>query len=41
MCCGSNPIPERAEQGSDRKVLPCTVATDMDAPNPDSARSDP
>ena len=32
----SNPIPEWAEQGADRKVVPYTVATDMDAPNPDS-----
>src|ERR1700748_3775469 len=32
----SNPIPDWAEHGADRKVVPCTVATDMDAPNPDS-----
>ena len=32
----SNPIPEWAEHGSERKVVPYTVATDMDAPNPDS-----
>ena len=32
----SNPIPEWAEHGADRKVVPYTVATDMDAPNPDS-----
>ena len=33
----SNPI-ESAEDGADRKVVPYTVATDMDSPNPDSAR---
>jgi phospholipase C len=32
----SNPIPAWAEHGADRKVVPYTVATDMDAPNPDS-----
>jgi phospholipase C len=32
----SNPIPEWAEHGSERKVVPYTVATDMDSPNPDS-----
>ena len=32
----TNPIPEWAEHGADRKVVPYTVATDMDAPNPDS-----
>ena len=32
----SNPIPEWAEHGADRKVVPDTVATDMDSPNPDS-----
>ena len=32
----SNPIPEWAEHGADRKVVPYTVGTDMDAPNPDS-----
>ena len=32
----SNPIPEWAEHGADRKAVPYTVATDMDAPNPDS-----
>jgi len=31
----SNPIPEW-EHGADRKVVPYTVATDMDSPNPDS-----
>jgi len=32
----SNPIPEWAEHGADRKEVPYTVATDMDSPNPDS-----
>src|SRR5262245_55741347 len=32
----SNPIPEWAEHGAEKKVVPYTVATDMDAPNPDS-----
>ena len=32
----SNPIPEWAEHGADRKVVPYKVATDMDSPNPDS-----
>ena len=32
----SNPIPEWAEHGADRKVVPYSVATDMDSPNPDS-----
>ena len=32
----SNPIPEWAEHGGERKTVPYTVATDMDAPNPDS-----
>src|SRR5262245_8620676 len=31
-----NPIPEWAEHGAERKVVPYTVATDMDSPNPDS-----
>jgi phospholipase C len=31
----SNPIPEWAEHGAERKVVPYTVATDMDSPNPD------
>ena len=31
-----NPIPEWAEHGAERKTVPYTVATDMDAPNPDS-----
>jgi Phosphoesterase family len=32
----SNPIPSWAEHGADRKLVPYTVATDMDSPNPDS-----
>ena len=32
----SNPIPEWAEHGAERKMVPYTVATDMDSPNPDS-----
>jgi phospholipase C len=32
----SNPIPEWAEHGAERKVVPYTVATQMDIPNPDS-----
>ena len=32
----SNPIPSWAEHGADREVVPYTVATDMDSPNPDS-----
>jgi phospholipase C len=32
----TNPIPAWAEHGADRKVVPYTVATDMDSPNPDS-----
>jgi len=32
----SNPIPDWAEHGADRKIVPYTVATDMDSPNPDS-----
>ena len=32
----TNPIPDWAEHGAERKVVPYTVATDMDAPNPDS-----
>ena len=32
----SNPIPVWAEHGADRKVVPYSVATDMDVPNPDS-----
>jgi phospholipase C len=32
----SNPIPAWATNGAARKVVPYTVATDMDSPNPDS-----
>jgi phospholipase C len=32
----SNPIPVWAEHGAERNVVPYTVATDMDSPNPDS-----
>jgi len=32
----ANTIPGWAEHGADRKVVPYTVATDMDSPNPDS-----
>ena len=32
----SNPIPQWAEHGAERKTVPYTIATDMDAPNPDS-----
>ena len=32
----SNPIPEWAAHSAERKTVPYTVATDMDAPNPDS-----
>ena len=32
----SNPIPAWAEHGAERKVVPYTVATDMDSPNPDA-----
>jgi len=31
----SNPISDWAEHGAEQKVVPYTVATDMDAPNPD------
>src|SRR6478672_7325902 len=31
-----NPIPEWAEHGAERETVPYEVATDMDAPNPDS-----
>jgi phospholipase C len=36
-----DPIPEWAEHGADRKVVPYTVATDMDSPNPDSGEEYP
>src|ERR1700722_20614351 len=31
----SNPIPEWAEHGAEKKVVPYGLATDMDSPNPD------
>jgi len=37
----SNPIPEWAEHGAERKVVAYTVATDMDSPNPDSGEEYP
>jgi phospholipase C len=37
----SNPIPEWAEHGADREVVPYAVATDMDSPNPDSGEEYP
>ena len=32
----SNPIPDWAEHGAEKKVVPYSVATDLDSPNPDS-----
>ena len=32
----SNPIPGRAEHGTDRKVVPYGITAGMDSPNPDS-----
>jgi phospholipase C len=32
----SNPIPEWAEHGADRKTVPYGISADMDSPNPDS-----
>jgi phospholipase C len=37
----SNPIPQWAEHGAERKVVPYTVATDMDSPNPDTGEEYP
>jgi len=37
----TNPIPEWAEHGAEHKVVPYTVATDMDSPNPDSGEEYP
>ena len=37
----SNPIPEWAEHGADREVVPYGVATDMDSPNPDTGEEYP
>src|SRR5262245_9636911 len=33
----NKPIPTWAKHGADRKLMPYTVATDMDSPNPDSS----
>ena len=35
----TNLIPAWAEHGTDRKVVPCTVATGMDSPNPVTVQS--
>jgi phospholipase C len=37
----TNPIPEWAEHGADRKVVSYAVATDMDSPNPDTGEEYP
>jgi phospholipase C len=37
----SNPIPEWAEHGAERRVVPYRVATNMDSPNPDSGEEYP
>ena len=37
----SNPIPDWAEHGADRQVVPYTVAMNMDTPNPDSGEEYP
>ena len=37
----TNPVPEWVEHGADRKVVPYTVATDMDSPNPDTGEEYP
>ena len=37
----TNPIPEWAEDRADRTLVPYTVATDMDSPNPDSGEEYP
>ena len=37
----TNPIPEWAEHGADRKVVPYGVATTMDTPNPDPGEDYP
>ncbi len=37
----TNPIPEWAEHGAERRVVPYTVATSMDSPNPDSGEEYP
>jgi phospholipase C len=35
----SNPIPEWAEDGGERRLVPYSLATDMDSPNPDSGEA--
>jgi phospholipase C len=37
----SNPIPDWAEHGAERKTVPYTVATDLDSPNPDTGEEYP
>jgi hypothetical protein len=37
----TNPIPEWAEHGAERKVVPYAVAIDMDSPNPDTGEEYP
>jgi phospholipase C len=37
----TNPIPEWAEDGADRKIVPYAVATNMNTPNPDSGEEYP
>ena len=37
----SNPIPEWAEYGADRNVVPYRIASNMDSPNPDSGEEYP
>jgi phospholipase C len=37
----TNPIPEWAEHGAECKVVPYTLATDMDSPNPDTGEEYP
>jgi phospholipase C len=37
----SNPIPEWAEHGADRKVVPYGISKSMDTPNPDSGEEYP
>jgi phospholipase C len=37
----TNPIPDWAEHGADRKVVPYGVTTDLDSPNPDTGEEYP
>jgi phospholipase C len=37
----SNPIPEWAEHGAKRKVVPYEAATEMDSPNPNTGEEYP